>query len=105
VRGGEAGQLGDQLAVPPERQVGLDTVLGGGQPQLLQGGSGGRGVRAVGERGAPPQLQTFAQQRRGASGVTIGQRHRLAVGPPRGGGTEDLEAHTPDSQRNIAAIS
>ncbi|GAA3136233.1 hypothetical protein GCM10020001_068530 [Nonomuraea salmonea] len=74
VGGGEAGQLGHQLPVPSEREVGLDAVLGGGQAQLLQSGSGGLGVRGVGERRAVPQVEPGAQQRRGPLGVAAGQR-------------------------------
>jgi hypothetical protein len=39
-------QLGDQLPVPPQPQVGLDAVLEGGQPQLGQ--PVGLGHRKVG---------------------------------------------------------
>ncbi|GAB2963809.1 hypothetical protein ACFMQL_22590 [Nonomuraea fastidiosa] len=47
------------------------------------------------------------QGEQGEQGAYSGpaQLHRLAVGPPRGGGAEDPEAHTFDYQRNVAAIS
>jgi hypothetical protein len=68
VRGGQALELGDDLVVPAECQVGLDSALERRQARLLEAGDLGLGERLVGqvgERGAAPQRQGIPQQRGG----------------------------------------
>ena len=53
-------ELGDQFAVPAERQLRLDPLLESGEAQLLQPGDLARGerlVREVGQRRSPPQRE------------------------------------------------
>ena len=63
-------QLADELAVPAERQLGLDPLLQRGQPQRVEPPTlhPCERLREVRERGAAPEPQRFPQQRRGASG-------------------------------------
>ncbi|GAA1772393.1 hypothetical protein GCM10009734_96560 [Nonomuraea bangladeshensis] len=67
--GDEAAQLGGELPVPPEVQVGLHPVLRRGETQLLQRARRVLRVRGVGQRRAPPQLQRLAQQPGGTAGI------------------------------------
>ncbi len=70
------------LGVAPEGQVGLDGVLGHGQPQLAQAGplAGGELVEGeVGQRLAPPQAERLVEEGRG-----VGGRPGLEERPPFG---------------------
>ena len=78
-------QLGHQRAVPAQREVGVDAVLDGAQPQLVQPGGlgpGERRVRHVGERRALPQLQRAAQHRGGLLGIVAVERGPPLLGQP-----------------------
>ena len=64
MRGDESLDLGGELAVPPEREVGIDAGLRRGEPKFLQCGDrslGERVVREVGESGPAPQAQRAGQ--------------------------------------------
>jgi hypothetical protein len=70
-------QLGEQLAVPAEREVGLEPVLDRGRPQLgepARGRLGERLVGEVGERSAAPEPERVAQDRGRALGLPGGER-------------------------------
>jgi hypothetical protein len=72
-------QLGDELAVASEAQVGLDALLEGGQPQLLE--SADLALRKilvghVGERRPSPEFE------RGAQGLGCGGRVGCELGSP-----------------------
>jgi hypothetical protein len=61
----ERGELADQLAVTPEREVGLDPVLQRRQTQLLEARDGRlreRLIAEIGQRGAAPQPESVTQQ-------------------------------------------
>jgi hypothetical protein len=80
-------ELGYQRRVPAQREVCVDAVLDGAQPQLVQPGGlgpGERRVRHVGERRALPQLQRAAQHR-------CGRRHRPREPPRPAGQTPAVE--------------
>ena len=69
-------QLGDQLGVVAEHQLRLDPLLQAGelllcQPALLEPREGLLELR---QRRPSPQLQRFAQRRRGVAGPAVGQR-------------------------------
>jgi hypothetical protein len=71
--------------VPAQREVGVDTVLDGAQPQLVQPGGlgpGERRVRHVRERRALPQLQRAAQDRGGLLGIVPVERGAPLPGQP-----------------------
>jgi len=84
VGGYELFQLGGELIVPAQGQVGVDPGLQRGQPQLLQPGRLGPGERVVGQVGqhrAAPQPQRFAQHLR-RLGRPAGLQRRPAGGEP-----------------------
>ena len=70
-------QLGHQLSVPPQPQVGLEAILHRAQPQLAQPVGLGRGDVAVSElleRLAPPQPQRLPQHCPCGPGCAVGKR-------------------------------
>ena len=70
-------QLGHQLTVPAQPQVGLEAILHRDQPQLGQPVGLGRGDVAGSElleRLAPPQPQRLAQHRTCGPGPVVGKR-------------------------------
>ena len=78
-------ELGDQRAVPAEREVRLDALLESGDPQLLELRDvqlQGRLVRDVGERGAAPQPQRLAQLLRRALREAGGERPAAVLDEP-----------------------
>ena len=82
VGSGQLLQLADQLAVPAEGQVGVDPVLQGGQPLLLQPDDVPARERLGGEVGegrSAPQLQRLAQQP-GRQGVLAGGQAPAPLG-------------------------
>ena len=73
--GGELLQLGHQLAVAPQGQLGLDPLLDGGQPVAVQAGGLGMGERLggeVGQRRAAPQPQGLVEVAEGEVGGAVG---------------------------------
>jgi hypothetical protein len=71
--GDEGAELAHHLGVAPRGQVGLDTVLHGGQTKLLQTGDPGLSEWLVGELGqgrASPQAQGFPQDPGRFGGIT-----------------------------------
>ena len=86
VVGGQALELGDELAGRDAGQVGLDAVDGRGQAHVLEpSGRGGRErarARHVGQRRATPQRQRLAEQLPGAAGLAGAQRARALAGKP-----------------------
>ena len=81
VLGDERLELGDEVCMTPELELGLDPVLGGSQPQLLEPcrlGARERRVREVGEHRPPPELERVTQPGRSLRRVAGGQhRSRL----------------------------
>jgi hypothetical protein len=78
-------QLGHQRAVPAQLEVGVDAVLDGAQPQLVQPGGlgpGERRVRHVRERRTLPQLQRAAQHPGGPLGIVPVERGAPLLGQP-----------------------
>ncbi|PPS87799.1 hypothetical protein BZZ08_02782 [Streptomyces sp. MH60] len=71
--GQQSPQLGHQLGATPERQIRLDPVLYGGQPQLREPGRLGGRLRQVGQRGTAPQRERLTQSGRRARVVTGGE--------------------------------
>jgi hypothetical protein len=62
-------QLPDELALPPEREVGLDPVLDRRQPQVLDARDLWLGeglVRELPERRPPPQVERLSDARSGS---------------------------------------
>ena len=83
VLGDQPVELRDHETVPPERQVGVDTVLHGCQAPLVQA----RGlidesglVGEIAERGSAPQRQRLVQLVRGPVGLAGGERGTTLVG-------------------------
>ena len=69
-------ELGDELGVVPERQVGFDAPLEGAQPELFESSDlrlRERLVRQVGERGPSPEAERVTEQ----------PRRELRLGPLR----------------------
>ena len=65
-------ELADELGVAPDREVGVDAGLDGGEPQPVQAGDVRLGERLVGEVGqrlAAPQRQGVAQHLGRVAGV------------------------------------
>ncbi|SEE50255.1 hypothetical protein SAMN05216533_2521 [Streptomyces sp. Ag109_O5-10] len=82
-------QLRHRFRAAAERQVRLDPVLYGGQPQVFEARRLGLGVREVGQRGATPQGEGLAEPGRGGQVVAGGEG-----GPPgRGPGFELVCVH------------
>ena len=80
VSGDERLELGDEISLAPEREVGVDPFLDGGQAQLLEAGDlllRERVEGEVGKRRAAPELQRLAEQHRGVV------RCAFAAGRPR----------------------
>ena len=58
-------ELADELGSATKLELGLDPLLDGGQPQLLEPGGlvlGERLVREVGQRRTAPELERFANE-------------------------------------------
>ena len=75
--GDERLELGDDLGVTREREVGLDPFLDGGQAELLQAGDLLLRERVEGEvreRRAAPETQRLAEERRRLVRCAAGQR-------------------------------
>lgn len=113
VRGGQLRQLGDQPDGVTDQEVGLDAVLGHGDPQLVQPGRRRDGEPMachVGQRGAAPQVQGPAQQVGpfGGFGLRAGRRgqplelHGVDVGR---GDTEPVSARRRLDQRPAAGTA
>ncbi len=80
--GDELGELGDDLGVAAEREVGIDAVLGGAQAAILQAGRGGSDgvlVREILQGRPAPECERVGQQRGGGPRVAVGERR-----PPTG---------------------
>ena len=86
VVGGQALELGDELAGRDAGQVGLDAVDGRGQAHVLEPrGRGGRErarARHAGQRRATPQRERLAEELPGAAGLAGAQRARALAGQP-----------------------
>ena len=83
LRGDDRLQLGDELAVAAEREVGVDPVLERGEPQLREAGGLGRRerlLRELGERRAAPERERLAECRPRRPDPP---RDRARHGPPR----------------------
>ena len=102
VLGDERLELGDELIVPAEREVGLDALLERDEPQLLQARdlSGGEIlVNEIGQRRPAPERQSLAElfggdRRFGSAGVSdelleagevVTRPCRPGAGSPAGG--------------------
>jgi hypothetical protein len=75
-------ELGDELDVLSEGEVGVEPLLQRHEPQLLEArdlGLGERLVRHVRERGAAPERERLAQRRRGGLGLAGGALGATAV--------------------------
>jgi hypothetical protein len=81
----DVAQLRDELLLLPglQPQLGLDPVLDGGEPQLLQARRPGGRVRRVGERRTPPQVERLPQRGGRTGQVTRAQRPLPVGGQPR----------------------
>ena len=96
-------ELAGQLAMATEHQLGVDPVLGRGQPRFLQPGDHARrepGVRELSQRPPAPQAERLAQQPSCPSRVLAPQRRASAGGElaePGGvqGRGRDLEGIAP----------
>lgn len=76
VAGDEGFELGDEISLASEREVGVDPFLDGRQAQLLEPGDLLRRERLeceVGERRAAPQLQRLTKQHFGVACRAFGQ--------------------------------
>jgi hypothetical protein len=90
--GGQLLDLGNELGATAECQVGVDPVLGRGQPQLGEPGDRARGERRVGHVGqgrSAPQPQRITEQVGRGGLVSGGTAAPGQPGPRRGG--EPLE--------------
>ncbi len=68
-----------------EQQIGVETVLDGGQAQLLQPGdlrAGRLDLAQVGERGPAPERQRLPERARGPARVAARQRRTAVGGQP-----------------------
>ena len=77
-------ELGHELGVPAELEIGVDPLLQRCQPLLLQAGTRGQRERHVElrERDSSPEGERFGEQRRGLGrGSTPGACHRLLEAP------------------------
>ena len=78
-------ELGHELGAAAEHELGLDTILDGGGPQVLQPRDLGRCERLerhVGQRRPPPFLERGTQARRGALGPVGGERPPALLAQP-----------------------
>ena len=78
-------ELADQCRVEAAGEIGLDSVLDHGEPQLVQAGAlSGRELleREVRERGAPPEGERFAEAFGCLLGFTGRQRPAPVLGKP-----------------------
>ena len=69
-------ELGNQLRVAPQRELGLDPLLARRQQLLFQPGSlgAGEGVAQLGQRDSTPERQPFPEQRCGLGGLLRARR-------------------------------
>ena len=86
LRGDERFQLGDELGVPPEREVGLDPLLERDRAELLEPRDlrlRERLVEEVGERGTAPERERLAQSALGRDGISAFERGAPILCEPR----------------------
>src|SRR5207247_853239 len=73
----EALELGNELAIPAESELGLDPLLDRSDPKLLEPGDLGLGeelVAEVGERRAAPEIERASDRVRSPVRLAVGQR-------------------------------
>lgn len=82
VRGEQFAQFRNECGAAAEREVRVDAVLYGGEPQLFEAGH--RGVRAgeVGQGRAPPQRERLPEYGRGSGVVALGEGRVAVAGQP-----------------------
>ena len=83
LRGDEGLELGHELGVAAEREVGVDTLLDRGQAQLLETGDVGLGERLVGEirkRGPAPEGERLAQRSLGSRRIAAFEGRPALIG-------------------------
>ena len=87
VLGDERLEVGDELIVPAEREVGLDALLEGDHPQLLQARDLRGGeilVSEIGQRRPAPERESLTELSGGHSAVRLRGRRRRAARSGRG---------------------